>query len=252
MTKSTLKRSKILLTFGFVLVIAGCASQKSSDLSGEQIVAKMALEYANAKSYQDEGIVRTASETGSGIEEIIEFKTYFARQTRLRFEWEEKPTNDLSAAWHLVWNDDNDTFSYDIYPNLESEPVEKAETLSSGIAGASGVSHGSAHTVPSLLVKEISGFRVTEMSRISLLREEQFEGETCFVVRGFHPFAFPIDLWISKSDFLLRKTTMHADDEKEKEEEIRRNVKLNGTILDEMFHYTPPKPAAKKYSRQVV
>lgn len=231
------KKPSAILAFVFFLVIAVSASCQSTELNGEQVVAKMAKQYAGAKSYQDTGVVQTVSDKPNGqveVEEIIVFKTYFVRPQQFRFEWTD---NYPPPNFNIIWSDGKDTFRY-----WEPDPVETKQNLGMGIAGETGVSQGSAHTVPALLLEEIPGFRVTEMKNIALLRDEQFEGENCFVVRGFHPFGFPIDLWISKNDFLLRKFRERDEETKSWQEEIRRNVKINAPIASEMFHYTPPKP----------
>jgi hypothetical protein len=154
------------------------------------------------------------------------------RPNKLRFEWEEARSGDTD--FNILWSDGKDTFSYDVFPW-----VSKNEDLELGIAGATGISRGSSHTIPSLLMSELSGFRLTEMDRLSLLREEQFEGEDCFVVQGFHPFGFPIEMWISKNDFLLRKSRDQNHDGYW-QEEIRRGVRINGDIAAEVFEYAPP------------
>lgn len=233
-----------LLSLAFVLllivVFADVAFSQKSALNGEQIVRKMAEQYANSKSYSDVGVVQTVSGKDERIIETnVSFKTYFVRPKKLRFEWEDSPP---FKSWHIVWSDGKDAYTF-----WESGKLEKEESLSMALAGATGVSGGSAHTISVLLMEDAGGFKLTEMSRISLLREEQFEGEDCFVVRGYHPFGFPIDLWISKNDFLLRKEREQNED-KTFSEEIRRNVKLDGTIPSETFQYTPPAATPKKDS----
>jgi outer membrane lipoprotein-sorting protein len=228
------KKPSDVLALVFLLVIATTVSGQSIELNGEQVVARMAKQYADAKSYQDTGIVQTVSDEPNGqVEEIVAFKTYFVRPKQFRFEWMYKPKY-LEPDFHIVWSDGNNTFRFG-----EPARVETVENLSRGIAGETGSSRGSAHTVAVMLDEEVSGFRATEMKNISLLREEQFEGENCFVVRGFHPFGFPIDLWISKKDFLLRKVSEKDDDTKSWQVEIRRNVRINEPIGNEMFHFDP-------------
>lgn len=233
-----------LISFVFFLVATVPALGQSTDLNGEQIVAKMAKEYASAKSYQDNGIVQASSGVSNGpLEKIVAFKTYFVRPKRIRFEW--IYTDKYSDSnFQIVWSDGKDTFTYWV-----TDPVEKNPDLSSGIAGATGVSRGSGHTIPALLLEEISGFRMTEMTRLSLLREERFEDENCYVVEGFHPFGFPYHLWISKRDFLIRKLSRRNEKNEILQEEIRRNVKLNVPIAADMFNYKPPKTPQKPESK---
>lgn len=222
-----LRNNLLHFTFGLLLtiVLTGASFGQEPVLDGVQIVQKMAQQYAYAGSYSDVGVVR-------GTETDISFKTYFERPNKIRFEWE---TGPRFKGWQIVWSDGTDIFTY-----WDKGYFEKEESLSLALAGATGVSRRAAHTVPVLLSEEVGGFKLTDMSNITLLREEPFEGEDCFVVRGFHPFGLPIELWIAKSDFLLRKSRDQNRD-KTFREEIRRSVKINETLPENIFNYTPPK-----------
>lgn len=230
---SSLFSTVILLCFSCLTTVSLAFGQQSK-LDGKQIVQKMAAQYVNAKSYQDTGVVHSISGSEKPvIKEINHFKTFFVRPKLFRFEW-----NDLESsggkAWYIVWSDAKAVFSYSDLMGFERE-----EDLGMAIAGATGISRGAAHSVPVLLMPDESGFRLTEMDRITLLREEPFEGEECFIVRGFHPFGFPIDMWISKRDFLIRKHREHKDDGTF-DEEIRRDIKINHEIPLATFQFTPP------------
>jgi outer membrane lipoprotein-sorting protein len=103
-----------------------------------------------------------------------------------------------------------------------------------GIAGATGVSLGSAATVPSLLLKNIAGFSPADLERISLKGQERFEDEDCFVLEGFHPTSEPWRLWVGKRDFLLRKIRTGLPGG-ESQEEIHRDIRINEPIPEETF-----------------
>jgi hypothetical protein len=206
-------------------------------MTAEQIIQRMAAQYASAKTYQDVGIIQDIK-SGGQIEAVNSFKTYFVRPNKFRFEWESYSFRG-DREWNIVWGS-----GANVFKDYWWGEVEKEENLSMAIAGATGVSRGAAHTIPTLLMKEVGGFRFTDLARISLLHEEKFENVACFVVRGYHPFGFPIDLWISKTDFLLRKSREKREDGRF-EEEIRRNVKVNGPIPVSTFQYSPSKKTPK-------
>jgi outer membrane lipoprotein-sorting protein len=213
------------------------AQQKPMD--GNEVVRRMAVAYESAKSYQDEGIVQSSrSSKPESYELINSFKTYFVRPAQLRFQWNEAEPGRRTQAY-IIWSDGKTVQSYSHLMGLEKE-----KSLSSAVAGATGISRGAAHTVSTLLLREVSGFRLTEMERLTLLRKEYFEGVDCFVVRGYHPFGFPIDIWIGKSDFLLRRMREQNDDGTV-DEEIRRNVKLGEPIAEDVFQFTPPSTAER-------
>jgi hypothetical protein len=90
-------------------------------------------------------------------------------------------------------------------------------------------------------MEQVDGFQLTEMRNLSIVREERFEGEDCYVIRGYHPFKFPIEAWISKQGFLLQKISEPEEDGSYKVE-IRRDIKLNIGMSRESFNFRPPPP----------
>jgi outer membrane lipoprotein-sorting protein len=235
-----MRLSKVLPVFFILLTLLICnraVDCQVKSTTAKSIVRKMAAQYATASSYQDTGVVMDVKgEAASQSEIVIKFKTYFAHPHFFRFEWTARNIVTSEEQLSVIWNDGKQTFAY---YSWDDPAVEEKEDIGSGVAGATGVSRGSAHTVPALLMKEISGFRLIEMSKLSVLGEERFEGEDCYVVRGYHPFNFPIDMWISKRDFLLRKTK-EASDDGSHQIEIHRDVKLNVKVPRETFNFIPP------------
>ena len=222
-----------LLIICSLLFLIGDAFGQGHPLTGEQIVRKMAAQYAVAESYQDIGVVRKVGEKDAPIahpEPAVFFKTYFDRPGKFRFEWEDSVS---SKSWSILWSDGTDIFA-----KWAARGLEKQKSLDMGIAGATVATLGSARIVPTLLMREVSGFRLTQMQKVALVREEVFDGKDCFVVRGFHPYGYEIELYIGKRDFLLRKEREKNDDGTFTEE-IRSDIKVNGAIPSEVFEYAP-------------
>jgi len=226
------KKFPLLVICSLFFLIGDASGQKHS-LTGEQIVRKMAAQYAVAESYQDIGVVRKIGDKDAPVvqpEPAVFFKTYFDRPGRFRFEWEDSVS---SKSWSILWSDGTDIFA-----KWAARGLEKQKSLDMGIAGATVATLGSARIVPTLLMRDVSGFRLTQMEKVVLVREEVFDGKDCFVVRGFHPYGYQIELWIGKNDFLLRKEREKNDDGTFTEE-IRSDIKLNGSIPSEVFQYAP-------------
>jgi outer membrane lipoprotein-sorting protein len=199
--------------------------------SPNEIIKLMVEQYAAVTSYRDSGVVETA--TGGSLptrSTDVAFKIYFTRPRKLHFEWVEL-SSFSSAERNVVWSDGEKTFGY---YSFEPGKVKPEEDLGMGLAGATGVSLGSAITVPNLLLKDVGGFSLVDLKRISLKGEEQFEGEACYVLEGFHPNSEPWQFWVGKKDFLLRKLTTRRENG-ELEEEIHRDIRVNEPIPDEKY-----------------
>src|SRR5262245_7919697 len=226
-----------VLTVSVFLCSFPSYSQKSThpqkaSLTGVEVVQNMAAQYASADSYQDTGLVQETRPGGGSRPRLVNsFKTYFARPGKFRFEWKPAETDDRS--WRIIWCNADELYSLSSEGALERE--SRGET---SIAAAAGVSRGASNTVGSLLATGIGGFRLTEMERVVLVRDEKFEGEDCYVVRGYHPLGLAIDLWISKSDSLLRKIR-ETNADGSYQEEIRRGIKLNQPVNDNTFEFKP-------------
>ncbi len=219
------------------LISCGAGVGQTKSLTAQAIIQKMAAQYANASSYQDTGVVQDVIDDGlSHRRTVLKFKTFFARPHFFRFEWRDRSIVTSEEQLNVVWNDGKLTYSY---YSWDDEGIEKRDDLGLGIAGATGISRGAAHLIPTLLMEDVGGFRITETANVSLLGEEKFEGEDCYIVRGYHPHNFPIEMWIGKRDFLLRKVKEPKMDGTHKLD-IRRDIKLNGKIAPEIFNYTPP------------
>jgi outer membrane lipoprotein-sorting protein len=217
----------------FILLSQPLQSQQALD--ADDIIRQMAAVYDTAKSYQDVGIVQRSSSSQPDVFDLENsFTTFFVRPARLRFQWADIQFREPQQS-NIIWSDGKDVFSYSHLMGLEKE-----ESISMAVAGATGTSSGAAHTVTTLLMRDVSGFRITEMKGLTLLREENFEGTDCFVVRGNHPFGFPIDIWVGKNDFLLRKMRQQSGNDGDIEEEIRRDVKLDEAIPATEFQYDVP------------
>jgi len=202
-------------------------------LTGEQIVKKMAAAYETANTYQDIGIahrIKADGSVASRLEPEVYFKTFFDRPNRFRFEWENQFS---SKSWGILWSDGSEVFV-----KWALQRMERQKNLEAGIAGATPFSLGAARVVPNLLMAGLNGFRLTQLLRVSRLKDEKVGDELCFVVRGYHPYGFQIDLWISKTDFLLRREREKNDDGTYNEE-LRTEIQLNGVIPPKKFQFSP-------------
>lgn len=228
------------IIFGFLTLVLFCSSAlegQTRKLKPETILKKSADRYATYSSYQDEGVVITTyhEATGGRIDKLS-FKLFFSRPNRFRFEWLDYYLQE-SGLLKVVWSDGADAFVY-----WEPDRYEKKESLELIIAGATGISGGSAYTIPRLLIPAIEGWALTELTKTVLVGEEIFEGEVCYRIKGFDSGDDLTEIWISKTDFLIRKVTTHSTFEtfSTVEDEIHRNIKTNQPIAKTIFAFKPP------------
>jgi outer membrane lipoprotein-sorting protein len=205
MRNSLLPRSCRFLSLWLACAaLAGVAADKESTdaLTAQQILDKMAETYATCKSYRDSGVVTNdfGPRPGSAATyprhvDVKPFRTAFVRPDRFRFEYDdttpEKPyiiwakAGDVRTWWHV-------------------KPGEETQTsLEMAVAGATGVSSGSAHTIPALLLpQKVGGRRLMALTDLKRLPDETLDKTACFKLEGMFVNR-PTTLWLDKATFLL-------------------------------------------------
>jgi hypothetical protein len=227
----------------------------------------MIARYENLVSYQDSGVVKTRVAEPLGIsnldgrylgaasfqeETIVVFKTYFKRPRMFRFEWKSPFLHSSREA--IIWSDGRRALQWmpDNSRRTERFTLYDGGDLEFYFGQAKASSAGSIFFVPTLLMNEASPFPFANMlaiaTELSLLREEQCDGETCFVIKCNMSGA-PWTLWVGKTSYLLRKTrTVYMsgsfDDRKVISksliaEEIHRNIRINRKIPRVVFQFKP-------------
>lgn len=238
------------------------------DLNPQQILKKMHEVYSKLSTYQDSGIVKTIMTSGilEGEERTLSFSTSFKRPNFMKFEWTD--VCGLQKDRHVLWSNGKETYTYWQHANQ----YEKESSLEMGIAGATGISSGSAYNIPSMLIGSLgftSSFKYTMLDDLFLLPQEVFEGKKCYVITGKHLLGVEYKLWIGVDDYFLRKEkssiksikdTLSEVKSKLKEigdeehiqylekgedisviqQEIHRDIKVNVPISDDVFNFVPP------------
>lgn len=183
------------------LALQVCADEPSpQEFKAQDVLDRMAKAYESCKSYHDSGVVKTVFiVAGFKRAEEKPFTTAFVRPNRFRFEYTEKVFN--SEHRYIVWSNGKAVQTWwDIKPE-----VEKEKSLSLALAGATGVSGGSAHTIPALLLpNEIEGRTLMDLTEAKRIDDAKLDKVKCFRIEG--KFAdSPITLWIDQKNFLVRR-----------------------------------------------
>ena len=131
---------------------------------------------------------------------MIPFRTAFVRPDQFRFEYDD-PTPEKA---YIIWAKAGEvrTWWY-IRPGVESPP-----SLADAVAGATGVSGASSHTIPTLLLPDlpdrINRRKLTAMTDLTRLPDETLDGTLCFKLHGKYSFGkTPTTLWLDKATYLV-------------------------------------------------
>jgi hypothetical protein len=187
-----------------LLALAGTgartAAEDAGPLSGPEILARAGGAYAHCSSYRDAGVVRIEYLEGdwSRVEERP-FRTAFVRPDRFRFEFEETTFLGKTRRY-IVWRDGARVRTWwDLKPG-----IEERETLDSALAAATGVSGGSAHAIPVLLMPgDVSGRRLTDMTDVRRVADAEVGGAACVCVEGKYA-GHPRTACFDKATLLVR------------------------------------------------
>jgi len=216
---------------------AGVDEKGDSLVSAQEILDRSVESYLGCQSYRDTGLVRTVF-FESRRERVVErpFETVFDRSGRFRFEFAERDMFGRDRIY-IVWTDGMDVLTWwDVKPGIESK-----ESLSTAIAGATGVSGGSAHRVPTLLMPDrVSGRSLNQMTDLDRHADEIVDSVDCFKMTGNYADR-QLTLWIDKSSYLIRRTEMEIEGDGFRAEQATTYDSAIGIdIPAEDFAFEPP------------
>ena len=126
------------------------------DPSAGQILDRMVRAYADCKTYRDTGVVKTVFIEANGTRTVEKpFTTAMVRPDRFRFEYKETGNQ---RNRYIIWSSGKDVKTWwGIKPG-----IKMSDSLELALAGATGVSGGSAHTIPAMLLPDkVSGLKLT-------------------------------------------------------------------------------------------
>jgi hypothetical protein len=144
--------------------------------SPESVLASVLAEYRRFDEYEDDGIVYLQGTP------VVSFRTRFRRGLLFEFSYSEV-LDDGAHVPHsrLLWHDGATTLT-----SLLDTPAP--ESLSLAVAGLTGISSGSAHGAPSLLLEEVGGWVPTDLVEPVFLPDQLVCDQPCYYISGGHPW----------------------------------------------------------------
>ena len=229
-----------VLATGCLAVASGAALGQESAapaLAAEQILARVAAVYAGCRSYSDSGVVKDRYPGLLGHTTEKPFKTAFVRPDTFRFQFVEPKSLIGRDYVYIVWRRGDKVLTWwDVKPG-----VEEARSLGDALSAATGVSGGSAHAIPALLLpKEVGGRCPTDVAHARLLDEARIAASTCFRIAGMYGDA-PTTLWVEKRRFLILRIDRWTEiPDGTVEETMTFDPVLDGEVTEKMLAFDPP------------
>jgi len=218
------------------IIVGGEPNQDTP--TAKEILVRVSETYENCKSYRDTGVVTTIFKNSGGKRTVEKpFNTAFVRPNRFRFEYYDKETGGPKNRYIIAQNDNKIQSWWEI-----KRVVEQPESLGSALAGATGVSGGSAHTIPALLLpKEINGSRLTELADAKRIEDGELGTVQCFRIQSKEINAL-MTLWIDKKSYLVHRIDERKNfDDFTTEETTTYDPAIDGEIPEKALDFDPPK-----------
>jgi hypothetical protein len=230
-------RRREILKSAVVLVAGGLSdaipSASASNPDARAVLRRVSQTYSAMTSYADSGAVKSV--IGDDPTYQTNFATLYKAPSLFRFEFSSPhpyPPLRHIVTKHVVGFDGSTAYStwqeYQKAPRLRTE-----ESLDLAVAGATGISRGSAHTIGRLLFPKLSGVAIGEPLDARFADDTLIGDIPCFVILAVYRRGFEDEYAIEKQSLLIRRLRSHTG--KSPAEEYRENIRVDQPIDDGLF-----------------
>jgi hypothetical protein len=210
----------------------------------EQLLERMAKTYAECRTYQDSGIVRTDFVHADPEEDFTtytSFTTAFVRGDAFRFEFGDADENGLIIDNRCILHRRgiHITTHWDINGGFG-----KVYSLADALGGAAGISDSTSRRVPPLLLpKELPSPRLSEIKEPKWIEDAEHDGVACYRVEGKRGGG-STTLWIDKQTFLLRRIDSVSHFKKFRADQTTTFLPvMNKEVAAEALRFDPKDPS---------
>jgi hypothetical protein len=164
------------------------------------------------------------------------FRTAFVRPDRFRFEYQETGFFGAKRRYIVSRVGSKVQTWWDVRPGIEAP-----ESLNSALGAATGVSGGSAHTIPVLLLPgEVEGRRLTDMTDVKRIADATLGGVDCFRVEGTYANV-PRTVWVEQKTFLVRRIEFESTFPSFRTQETTTyEPVVDKPVAQELLEFNPP------------
>ncbi|KLU01840.1 hypothetical protein RISK_006024 [Rhodopirellula islandica] len=195
----------------------------------------MATTYSECQTYTDSGTLTTTYLSDEGeSSEVKPFATAMIRPHQFRFEFS---VEGDSQSRYIVCRDQGQVRTWwDV-----GRRSERPYSLGLGLAGATGVSGGSAHTIPALLLpREVGGRKLTDVTKTKRGDDQQQGDHACFTIEAQFS-GDPITIWIDQESYLVRRIDSQSEfDDFTSQDVTIYDPVINSTIDPSLLKFRAP------------
>jgi hypothetical protein len=162
-----------------------------------ELLKRMADVYASMQTYADCGIVNTHLTVGNDSRVVRKpFATWFERPGRFLFKFQTEEKGHLRVIHR------NGGCTSLIEGGEEVEDLG----LNMAVGAMTGISSGSSHTIPRLLMpSEVGGWSLENIEAASKQGEQDVDGVLCHIIVGRHHDKHEVKLWLEDHNFMIRQ-----------------------------------------------
>jgi hypothetical protein len=203
-------------------------------MQAAELLRHMASQYAAFTSYRDTGyVLSTFSE--NGVVYRMSLSTLYQQPNHFRFTFfRPHPHPPLAhiVTEHTIGFDGTEGYALKKGPK-DIRAIKTVMPLRQGIAGATGISSGSAHTIGRLLLRDVGGVSVLDLRNPHFNSPTNRDGADCYSISTELPKGGERELWIEKDTLCLRKVVGFG--ESVRSEEVRENIHVNESLPNHLF-----------------
>ncbi|MCU0709992.1 MAG: hypothetical protein MUF23_17055 [Pirellula sp.] len=204
--------------------------------SAEEIVKTLLATYRDLKSYQDTGVVRTVFHGEDNEIRASErpFKIAWVSPDQFRFEYSDRSILGRENRY-VIWMNGNSVQSH---WTLKAGPKTE-QGIARALAGAVGVSGGSASLVPSLLMPDtVPWGPISRLEELQRLEDQDLGTHGCRRVTGKLEES-TYTLWIDRDSMILRRVDIQMPlKDFRAETEILIEPKINEPVAEEHLEFS--------------
>jgi hypothetical protein len=202
----------------------------STFTNAREFLDAVVLRYRGLSAYSDSG---KSHRPNCELSNLCLFETDYRAPRDFRFAFTSPhPYRGLKNRWitHVAGLSGSETYlSTRTYSGRES--MTRPGSLDMLVAGATGISKGTAHTIAELLFEEVGGYGLLALRRLRFRPSRVIDGVRCTAVSGLHPRSGRFTAWFGTDDLLLRRLV----DFQSRSEELRMNIRVGHALPDDRF-----------------